>query len=160
MKSKVVNYVILIFVMIVALIATTGFVVKASSLLPAAVGHAAYVPADQSPDTLDMNDPVRIYILGLVASGLAWLIHFAAAKFGKNLDLTATGIIVFAVSLGLAWVWAPPKTPVCSTDMAACINSWMIVIVAIVGTATTLYNVVLKKLLSLIGAAPGQVSNK
>jgi hypothetical protein len=108
-----------------------------------------------------MDDPVKLWVLGIVALILAYIIRWVFAKLGKPLNLTVISIIVFAISGGLAWLWWPPQTPVCKPDdVPGCINQWLVLAFAVVGTATTVYNLLIKWILEKLGGTISQVLAK
>lgn len=99
-----------------------------------------------------MLTETQLIIIGLVASLIVWLLKLAKADAASG---WLTGA-VYAVSLVLAWVFAPlalPPLPVC-TDVAVCVTDvvtylgdLLVPISAFVGFATLIYNTLLKAIL-------------
>jgi len=99
-----------------------------------------------------MLTEVQLIVIGLVASLIVWLLKLANADASSGWLTVA----VYAVSLGLAWVFAPlvlPPFPAC-VDVAACVSdvvAWvgdlLVPISAFVGFATLIYNTLLKTIL-------------
>lgn len=99
-----------------------------------------------------MNIPewVTLIISFILLPVLAQLFKLLAAKYGAELGRLWTTIIVFVLSLAIAFVVMAPQLPSC-TDVAQCITSYLTIAGALTGFATLLYNVILERLFVKIG---------
>ncbi len=99
-------------------------------------------------------DVGQLYLIGLVATVAAQVIKIVAKKMGKDVSKLAITLVAFVTSLGLAAFWFMPQLPPASDPM-----EFAVVLVqtatAILGAAVAIYNVILEKLLQVLGNAFG-----
>jgi len=100
----------------------------------------------------------QIFVLGLVSSAIVWLINFGV-KRGLDVQLGRgwLTVVLFVVAIPLAWVFDPqvfPMLPLFTGDVGS--DAGLIVkyigdisslLAQVVGSATAVYNIVLKKVM-------------
>jgi len=103
----------------------------------------------------DMS-PELMFVIGLVASVIVWLVKFASRR-GKTIPSGWLTVGVYAISAILAFAFSPvslPPLPGWSGDLAtfipaviAWIGNLLVPLSAFVGFATLVYNALLKRVL-------------
>jgi len=102
----------------------------------------------------------QVALVGLVAAALAQIIKLLVAKFGKEkISRFWITVAAYVVSCGLAVVWMKPVLPPLD-DPAAFVAQLLVVAGAVIGFATLIYNLLLAKLLELIGWTAERVLGK
>lgn len=102
-----------------------------------------------------MNVPewVTLIISFILLPVLAQVFKMIAAKYGTELGRLWTTIIVFVLSLGIAFVVVRPELPSC-TDIGQCMTELVTIAGALTGFATLVYNTILERLLPKLGMTP------
>jgi hypothetical protein len=89
---------------------------------------------------------LQVYLVGLLASGLAVVLRFVTAKLGLELGKSAMTVIVGLLSFGLAVAFNPPALPP-YLNLVQYVGAWALLITPYVGAATLIYNIILDKIL-------------
>lgn len=102
-------------------------------------------------DVIDL-DPGKLYLIGLVATVVAQAIKIIYARLGKDVSKRLITIIAFVISVILAAIWYRPElpSPVDPMEFALALIS---AATTVLGAAVAIYNVLLEKLLQLLGQA-------
>lgn len=110
-----------------------------------------------------MELPIELmFALSLVSSALVWLLRLAFKDRGREVPAWVYSVLLYGVSLGLALVFSPVSLPPFPpfTDLASGLAALMIflgelipILSAIVGFATLIYQVLLKRVLEGLGDA-------
>jgi len=95
-------------------------------------------------------DPIKLYLIGLVASGVSQIIKIIANKFGKKPTKVGITLIAFGISVVLAAMWFKPVLPPITDPMQFAL-ALVAAATSVLGAAVGIYNVVLEKLLQLAG---------
>jgi hypothetical protein len=92
----------------------------------------------------------QLFLVGLIASGLAALLRLLTAKFA-NFEIGKLGmtIIVGVIALVTAVLFSVPQLPV-YVDPLQYLGEWLALATVYVGSATVIYNIVLDKVLDAI----------
>ena len=90
--------------------------------------------------------PEQVFLVGLVASGLAAIIRLLAAKAGFTLSKAWMSVLAAAVSVILAVLFNLPQLPE-YIDPLQYLGEWISLASAYLGMATAIYNLVIDKLL-------------
>jgi hypothetical protein len=89
---------------------------------------------------------LQIYLVGLLASGLAIGLRLLSAKFGFELGKGVMTVVVGILSFILAMLFNPPALPP-YVDFLQYIGAWLLLVTPYIGAATIIYNVILDKIL-------------
>lgn len=103
--------------------------------------------------------PEQAILIGLIATVLTWLIQFAAAKFNLAISKVGITVVAFVVSVVMAFLFMAPKI-VLSTDPMQAALDLIAQAGAVLGFATVIYNLLLEKLLTLVGLKGSQVMQR
>lgn len=95
-------------------------------------------------------DPIKLYLIGLVASIVAQIIKIIANKFGKKPTKVGITIIAFVISVILSAMWFKPILPPITDPMQFAL-ALIAASTSVLGAAVGIYNVLLEKLLQLAG---------
>jgi len=110
----------------------------------------------------------QVTLLGVGASAILSVLKLLYAQFGGSfLGRKTLTLILFAVSLVLAYIWATPALPVFPTlledpvlmtaAVLAFLGQGLSVITAICGFAFIIYNLLLEKVLEGLGWTPVKI---
>jgi len=95
-------------------------------------------------------DPGKLYLIGLVATGVAQVIKVIANKRGKKPSKRVITIVAFGLSVGFAALWYRPELPP-ATDPMELALALVSAATSVLGAAVFIYNVVLEKILQVAG---------
>ena len=102
-----------------------------------------------------------LFILGILSSVIVWVLREAFIKKGQEVPLWVYNIVLGAVALGLSVVFAPvviPPFPSHDGSLLGILSAILVfvgallpVLVAVVGFAKIIYEVILRKVLDGLG---------
>lgn len=104
-------------------------------------------------DLIDL-DPGKLYLIGLVATVAAQIIKIIYARLGKEISKTVITIIAFVLSVIGAIIWFRPELPPVGDPMEYAM-ALISAATSVLGAAVAIYNVLLEKLLQILGNAFG-----
>jgi hypothetical protein len=126
------------------------------ALLLAAVLVMAFAPLPGAhADVPAEINPEQALILGLVASGVVFVLNLYFKAQNKKLPREVLTVLVYAISVGLAWIWSAPSLPTLptGTDPAEISQAYVAFAITllnqgalVLGFATMLYNWLLKRI--------------
>lgn len=104
----------------------------------------------------------QVFVIGMIASVLVYLINYLTMKgVAVNLGRGWLTVLLFVVSVPLAWWFDPQAFPVFGGfggDVAVDVTNAIKyagdivgILTAVVGSATAIYNIILKRIVEAIG---------
>lgn len=99
-------------------------------------------------------DPGKLYLIGFAATVLAQIIKIIYSRLGKDISKRVITIIAFVFSVIGALIWFRPELPPAGDPMEYAL-ALISAATSVLGAAVAIYNVLLEKLLQLLGKAFG-----
>lgn len=121
--------------------------------------------------------PEQVIFLGIVAAVVFQLIKLYQARKGVVIDRTVLTVILFVISIPLAYIWARPALPAFPPwpapvedpslyaglivaflgEVIVFLGKLIAVLAAIIGFATSIYNILLEKVFEKLGWTKARV---